>query len=124
MSLIALLNNQTITIDDHKRGAREIKNWDNPSSDIHLEKKTKYKIEGFYQEVIIKISLNADRPIISIDSKKKKLEVPKKLLKEIRQAFFDLRKVDAFISDLVQILKNYASIYNDEEKVIKAMKMI
>ena len=44
MSLQALLNNQTIEIDDHKRGAREIKNWDDPNADIHIDKKTKYKI--------------------------------------------------------------------------------
>ena len=71
MSLQALLNNQTIEIDDHKRGAREIKNWDDPSIDIHIEKTTKYKIKGVLQDIIIKISINNQRPIVTFCSKNK-----------------------------------------------------
>ena len=36
MSLQSLTNGQTITIDDHKRGCREHKDWNDPSADIHL----------------------------------------------------------------------------------------
>jgi len=124
MSLQALLNNQTIEIDDHKRGAREIKNWDDPSIDIHIEKTTKYKIKGVLQDIIIKISINNQRPIVTFCSKNKNIEIPTKLRKEIMAAFSDIELLNRFIHDLIVVLKNYKSIFEDIEKVKIALKMI
>ena len=124
MSLQSLLNNQKITIDDHKRGAREIKNWDDPKSDIHIDKRTKYKIDGVFHEIVIKISINSVNPFITVKAKKKDIEIPKKLIKEIKNAFSDIDKINFFVTDLINILKDYESIFNTEDKVIKALKMI
>jgi hypothetical protein len=124
MSLQALLNNQTIEIDDHKRGVREIKNWDDPNADIHIDKKTNYKIDGVLQEIRIKISINSLKPIISFKSKKKEVEIPEKLKKEIKKAFMDIEKRSRFVNDLIKILKDYKSIFENEAKVIQALNMI
>ena len=54
MALKELIENQTIKIDDHKRGNREIKNWDNARSDIHIDKTTNFPLNGKRQKVRIK----------------------------------------------------------------------
>jgi hypothetical protein len=124
MGLQKLLDNQIITIDDHKRGAREIKNWDDPSIDVHIEKITKYKIDGDTHDVIIKISINNFRPLVTIIPKNKKNEIPRKLMKEITLALFDIGLLTKFIQDLVKILRNYESIFNDVEKAKQALSML
>jgi hypothetical protein len=63
MSLRPLLEKQTIRIDDHKRGTREIKNWDDPGADVHIDKRTKYKVNGKVQSVTIRIPINNNRQI-------------------------------------------------------------
>ena len=47
MALKNLIENQIIIIDDHKRGAGEIKDFDNLENDIHIDKETNYKIFNF-----------------------------------------------------------------------------
>ena len=51
MALNGLIKKQTIIIDDHKRGSQEVKNWDDPSSDIHIDKTTNFPLDGKRQKV-------------------------------------------------------------------------
>ena len=46
MSIKKLIDNQTIIIDDHKRGSGEIKNWYDLANDVHIDKLTNFRIEG------------------------------------------------------------------------------
>lgn len=124
MSLKSLLNNQAIDIEDHRRGSGEIKNWNDPSADIHIHKTTKFKIEGEFQEIIIKISINKFTPLVSLNMKKKDVAIPNKLMKEIKNAFKDEKKVGKFVSDLVKILKDYEPIFQSREKVIQSLKIL
>ena len=124
MSLKALLNKQSIMIDDHKWGAGEIKNWDNMDIDVHIDKKTQYKIEGKIQEVRIRIPINSKRKL-HIESKSKILDaVPRKLEKEINKAFNNKSIRQSFIRDLVSILENYSSNFNTLKQVEDAIKRI
>lgn len=124
MSLKPLINRQSIIIDDHRRGAREINNWDDPSADIHIEKLTKTKFEGKYQNLKIRIPINSERKI-SIQSKHSKMDViPSSLLKEIRKAFSNKKKRNDFIVDLITILKNFESNLDSIEKARAVMKRI
>lgn len=66
MSLKGLIDKQTIIIDDHKRGIGEIKNWDAPSSDVHIDKLTNFPIKGKRQKVRIRIPINSERPIKNV----------------------------------------------------------
>lgn len=59
MSLKPLIHNQSLIIDDHKWGAKEEKNWDKSSTDVHIDKKTKYPIGGKKQDVRILIPINS-----------------------------------------------------------------
>lgn len=61
MSLYPLIKDQKIIIDDHKRGAGEIKDWDNNENDVHLDKTLKRKVHGKLQTLRIKIPLNSER---------------------------------------------------------------
>ena len=63
MALSKLINNQKIIIDNHNQGCRVINNWDEQSSDIHIDKMTNYKIEGRKQKVRIRIPINSERPL-------------------------------------------------------------
>lgn len=125
MKLNSLLKNQTITICDHKWGNREIKEWENPATDIHLEKKTKYKIDGKLQDVIIKLPLNSNRQI-KIESKAKEIknEIPPQLLKEINTALSDDSVRMLFIRDLIVVLKDYKSNLNNLTKAHNALLLI
>lgn len=51
MALNGLIKKQTIIIDDHKRGSQEVKNWDDPSSDIHIDKTTNFPLDGKRQKL-------------------------------------------------------------------------
>ena len=63
MKLRSLIKNQVLSIDDHKWGCQENKNWDIQHCDIHVDKKTNYPIKGKIREVQIKIPINSNRPI-------------------------------------------------------------
>jgi len=123
LSLKPLIKNQRIRIDDHKRGNREIKDWDDPSIDIHIDKSTKIKIEGRFQYIDIKVPINTDREI-EIKSNWGKIDIPKSLEKEIHNAFSIQKTRDDFITDLVKVLKNFSSFYSDQERALMALKMI
>lgn len=124
MALKNLIERQTVTIDDHKRGCREIKDWDNLANDIHIHKETNYKIEGVVQKVTIKIPINSDKKI-KIESVKKDLkEIPNKLKKEIQQAFEDKETRDSFIKDVVNHIKNFETNLEDEKRVQQVLSNI
>ena len=102
-----LLNNQAIFIDDHKRCVSHA-NFDDPSADIHLDKKSK---DGLYR---IKVPLNSDKPIqVSVKGNRGQT-IPKDLKREIQDAFSDEKKRKGFVKELVDILKNYP--YTDVNK--------
>lgn len=124
MALKSLIKQQTIIIDDHKRGSKEIKNWDNPANDIHIHKQTNYKIDGVIQKVDIKIPINSDRAITIKSKRKDMLEIPPKLNKEIQQAFADKNARESFINDLVTHIKNFETILSDKTRVTKVLANI
>ena len=93
MALKELIENQTIKIDDHKRGNREIKNWDNARSDIHIDKTTNFPLNGKRQKVRIKIPINSDRPISIENERHQEVnEIPNRLKREIQQALENKQK--------------------------------
>lgn len=124
MALKNLIKQQTIIIDDHKRGNKEIKNWDDSANDVHIHKQTNYKIDGIIQKVDIKIPINSNREI-TIKSKSKGFpEIPRKLMKEIHKAFEDKDTRTSFINDLVKHIKNFETILSDEARVREVLSNI
>ncbi|MDP5201388.1 hypothetical protein [Flavobacterium sp. DG2-3] len=123
MSLKNLIKNQTIIIDDHKRGTGEIKNFDNPENDVHIDKETNFLVDGKRQKVKIRIPINSDNPI-KIESKRQRIPIPRILDKEIRSAFENQKIRDAFISDVLKTLENYETALNSEEQAIVILKRL
>jgi len=118
MSLKGLIKNQTIIIDDHKRGSGEIKDWNNQASDIHIDKSTNFPIYGKRQDIRIRVPLNSNRAIkLESFTRKQKNYIPKKLLKEINSAFEDKETRENFMVDLIHILKDFNLILDSEQKV-------
>ncbi|WP_379969802.1 hypothetical protein [Epilithonimonas sp. UC225_85] len=114
MSLKELIKNQTIIIDDHKRGTGEIKNFDNHQNDVHIDKETNYPFNGKKQRIKIRVPINSDNPI-KVENTKGKIEIPGKLKKEIQNAFENKNTRTAFIKDVIEILRNYESSLSTEE---------
>ena len=124
MSLKKLIQKQTINIDDHNWGNREVKNWDDSSKDIHLHKSTDYILDGHKRKVEIRLPINSDREI-KITSKSDTLpEIPGKLKKEIIKAFENKKIRESFIKDIVLILENYKSNLGSLEKANDALKRV
>ena len=125
MALKNLIKNQTIRIDDHKRGCREIKEWDT-SSDIHLDKTTNFPLNGKIQKVRIKIPINSDQPIKIVAKKEQKnIEViPNNLLKEIKEALEDKEIRDRFILDVMDVLNNFDTALSNEERAKSVLTRI
>ncbi len=125
MSIKGLIDNQTIIIDDHKRGSGEIKNWDNTTTDIHIDKLTNFPVDGKRQKVRVKIPINSDKDI-NIENRIGGTlnEIPRKLQKEIKKAFEDKIIRQRFISEILDILKNFNSILNNEEKAHQVLKRL
>lgn len=123
MALKNLIENQIIIIDDHKRGTKEIKDFDNLENDVHIDKETNYKIDGKRQKVKIRIPLNSDNPI-KVESRNKKIEIPNQLNKEIKKAFENKKTRESFIKDVLETLADYASVLNSEEKAVKVIERI
>jgi hypothetical protein len=122
MALKELLVGQNIEIDDHKRGAREIKEWDDVSVDVHIHKTTNYKIDGREREVVIKVPLNSGRGItVTIGGSNSEEHIPNKLRKEIKQAFSNKRTREGFMFDLVKIIRNFKSVLSTEEKANRSL---
>lgn len=124
MSLKPLIKKQKIIIDDHKRGSREEKNWDDKRIDVHLDKRTRTKIDGKYQEVIIRIPLNSERNISIENAKKESSDIPSKLKNEIFDAFSNKEIREDFISDLISILDDFKSQTENKEKARAALSKI
>jgi hypothetical protein len=125
MALKQLIENQTLIIDDHKKGSGEVKNWDEKSIDIHIDKLTHYKIEGKRQQIRIKIPLNSERPIKIENSNKKQLDrIPRQLISEIKTAFENKHKRESFIKDIVNHIRNYSSILENEQKIRQVLSNI
>jgi len=125
MSLKPLLQKQTLRIDDHKRGTREIKNWDDDSADIHIDKRTKYKVDGKIRDVTIRIPINSNRPIrIDID-RDKNVEIPNKLYREIRATLDKNPDVARQLArDVMEEINDYQSKLTNEEKASAALNRI
>lgn len=128
MSLQPLIKKQKIQIDDHKRGSKEIKNWDDSTADIHVHKETLYPIEGKKQKVTIKIPINSQSPVTITSkvkgSKSHLQEIPKDLKNEIQKAFENTKIRTKFVKGVVDTLKNFDSVLADEEKARDALNRI
>ena len=124
MSLKPLIRKQKLRIDDHKRGAGEIKDWNDPSADIHLDKETYLPIGGQIQNVRIKIPLNSDSDISIKNNKKQNDEIPRKLLREIKDALKDKKARQDFVEDIVNVLKDYESALSDINNLRKSVEKI
>ena len=112
-------------IDDHKRGSKESKIWDNKSSDVHIDKSTKYQIKGKKETVRIRIPINSESEISVKSKDKSKIDdVPRKLKKEIVKAFENKKKRSLFINDLVTILDNFSSVLDNIDKVKDTLKRL
>jgi hypothetical protein len=122
MSLKSLIENQIIMIDDHYRGANEWKNWDDQTKDIHIDKITYIKIEGKIQKIQIKVPINSSRPIKIINKRGKLNEIPHQISKEIKLAFEDKKRREAFLIDIIKVLKNFPTILENEKRVRKVLE--
>lgn len=122
MKLKSLIIKQSLEIDDHHWGAGEIKQWDNAMKDVHLDKSTHTKVEGKHRRVRIKVPINSDREITIVDDKIEK--IPLQLRREILGAFENRKKRDAFILDIIRILKNFESSSSTRIKAKEALSRI
>lgn len=116
MSLKELINGQIIIIDDHKRGSKEIKNWDNEENDIHIDKSTNYPIDGKRQKVKIRIPINSQRPIKIENARNKKINLPNSLNREIKKALENVNTREAFVKDIIKVLKDFKTVLSDEDR--------
>jgi|AMWB02.1.fsa_nt_gi hypothetical protein len=118
MSLKGLIDNQTIIIDDHRRGMGEEKKWDDERTDIHIDKTTNYRLEGKRQKVRIRIPINSDRPLKIENQRGQYLEeIPRRMQKEISSAFEDTEVRERFMTDLIFVLKDFGSLLDSVEKL-------
>lgn len=124
MSLKPLIKEQKLRIDDHKRGTGEVKDWNDSSADIHLDKETNYPIKGRIQNVRIKIPLNSDSDISIKNNKKPSAEIPRKLIREIQGALENKKDRQDFVNDLVDILKDYESALSNIDNLRQSIKKI
>jgi hypothetical protein len=125
MALKGLISNQTIIIDDHKRGSGEVKNWDDQTADVHIDKTTNFPFMGERQDVRIRVPINSERPIKIENAKKRKLDnIPRQLRREIQSAFEDKEKRESFINDIIEHIKNFHTILENEERVQQVLSNI
>lgn len=103
MGIQRLLHNQKILIDNHQRGSRTPNNWDNPSSDVHIDKCIKSNKDSYK----IKIPINSNRPI-TINNKNNK-NVPKWLKKEICDSFKDDSIRGSFVNYICKAIDAFNS---------------
>jgi hypothetical protein len=125
MSLTPLLDHQKLIIDDHSRGNREVKDWRDPAKDVHIDKHTKYSVDGKHRTVRIRIPINSDREIqVHIDGDRQ-AEMPRKLYREIQDTLNnDPEKSKTFAREVAEILSNYGSSLSTEEKTGEALNRI
>lgn len=108
-----LLRNQKIRIDNHQRGSGSPNNWDDPTSDVHIEKFIKNNKDKYR----IKIPINSNRPITV--NKKDGLAVPKWLSKEIREVFEDDKQRRSFVKWICEALSAYNSNRLTPEQMVR-----
>ncbi len=125
MALKGLIEKQTIIIDDHKRGSREVKNWDDLTADVHIDKTTNFPYNGERQDIRIKVPINSERPLKIENAKKKPLaDIPRQLRREIQSAFQDKQKRESFIKDIIEHIKNFDTILESEKRVQQVLSNI
>lgn len=125
MSLKALIKNQTIKIDDHKWGSREIKTWDDPAIDVHIDKSTNFPYNGEQQNIRIRVPINSARDIKIENKNKNKInDIPAPLKKEIKKALGDKRIRESFLKDVIRSVDNFKSELSDIEKAQNALNRI
>ena len=126
MSLKPLIQGQTIIIDDHRRGNGEVKDWDDHTADIHIDKSTHYKVNGKRRNIRIKIPINSDQPIkVETKGKGKALEkIPSGLLREIQSAFSNREIRDEFITDVLKTLKTFDSTLDSIRKAKQVIERL
>ncbi|WP_159153106.1 hypothetical protein [Acinetobacter johnsonii] len=127
MSLISLIKDQTIQIDDHNWGNKEIKSFEGENKDVHLDKRTNFPMDGKLQHVVIKISLNSNKGTVVhiIKNKNKKLDkIPQRLEKEIKNALSDINILKRFFWDIANVINNYESKLDNREKCIEVFDRV
>ncbi|MDL2320454.1 hypothetical protein LJC45_04905 [Alistipes sp. OttesenSCG-928-B03] len=125
MALKKLIENQVVRIDDHKRGSREIKNWDDERNDIHIDKTTNRPINGKIQEVRIRIPINSARPIRIENSKGQDInDIPRGLKREIVNALENENTRGAFVNDVMRVLEDFETALSSEERARQVLTNI
>jgi hypothetical protein len=125
MGLKLLIKNQTLRIDDHKRVALEANGWDTPNLDVVIDKSTNYILDEKYQKIKIRVPVNFLQPVeIENGSDETIGEIPQTLEEEIKKAFEDKGIRSRFITDLVEILKDFDAILGSEESVREVLEKL
>ena len=128
--LKSLIKNQTIQVDAHKRGTGEQIVWDSTANDIHIHKRTQYKVDGKILSLDIKVPVNSDRDIeISIVNnvrdKRKMLSIAeRRVLSEIAKALSDKKTRTAFIEELLSVLDSYEKTFLSKENAQSVVKRL
>lgn len=84
MKIQGLLKNQKIEIDPHKRGCRSHNNWDDPSTEVHIDK----VVQNNKDRYSIRIPLNRNTPI-TVNRKAGLGNAPNWLIREVNEALAD-----------------------------------
>lgn len=103
MDIQGLLRNQKVRIDTHQRGSGTLNEWDQSSSDVHIDKYIKSNKDAFS----IKIPINNNNPV-TIDRKDGQ-SVPEWLKKEISGAFKDESIRRSFVDGICKATSAYYS---------------
>lgn len=124
MSLNPLIKGQTIRIDAHQRGTTSIDEWDNRTTDIHMDKRTNTKLDGKPVEAILRIPLNSEREVSCVVKKVQNSATAKRISKEVHRAFSDTKVRRDFIYDLLDCLDNYPSKFTSTQKAERALQKL
>lgn len=124
MKLSPLINNQDIFIDAHGHEKEGI-SFSDERFDIHLHKKTKYRIDGKIQEVHIRIPLNSNRSVTIKNARHQHIDIPNKLLKEIHAVLEKDKNLRVnFANEIKNVLENYYNVFLDKELAKNIFKKI
>ena len=123
MKLRPLIKDQKLFIDAHGHEREDI-HFEDEQYDIHLHKKTNYRIGGKIQEVNIRIPLNSMRPVTITNARSKYMDVPLRLLREIQEAFSDEELRSQFVREISEIIQNYFHVFWNKELAKKVLARI
>lgn len=124
MKLSPLIKDQDVFIDAHGHENEDIQFADE-RYDIHLHKKTNYRVDGKIQEVNIRIPLNSNRPITISNARNKRMEVPRRLQKEINGVFEENKEIRIrFVEEVRKILEEYYHVFWDKEFAKQVLRKI